>query len=71
MEGEILVMAKNLMVQYTLYVTPPPNPLALMSKVHPVWNGAQDEIADAGNIELLRKSIQIVSSPSQSARGLD
>jgi len=60
-EGEILGVAKNLMRQYTLYINPLPNPVALMSEVHSVWSRAQDEIADAGNIEPSWKSIDIVS----------
>jgi len=50
-EGEILGVAKDLMLQYTLYVNPLLNPVALTSEVHSVWSRAQDEIADAGNIE--------------------
>jgi len=64
-------MAKDLIVQYTLYVNPLPNPLGLISKVHCVLSGAQDEIVDAGNIEQPLKSIHIVSGTSQRARGLD
>ena len=64
-EGEILGVAKDLMLQYTLYVKPLPNPLALTSEVHSVWSCAQDEIADAGNIEPSSKSIDIVSQRSQ------
>ena len=65
MEGEILGVAKDLMLQYTLYVNPLPNPVALTSEVHSVWSRAQDEIADAGNIEPSSKSIDIVSQRSQ------
>jgi len=64
-EGEILGVAKDLMLQYTLYVNPLPNPVALTSEVHSVWSRAQDEIADAGNIEPSSKSINIVSQRSQ------
>ena len=64
-EGEILGIAKDLMLQYTLYVNPLPNPIALMSEVHSVWCRAQDEIADAGNIEPSSKCIVIVSQRSQ------
>jgi len=46
-EGEILGVAKNLMLQYTVYVNPLLNPVALMSEVHSVMSRAQDEIADA------------------------
>jgi len=35
-EGEILGVAKDLMLQYTLYVNPLPNPVALTSEVHSV-----------------------------------
>jgi len=64
-EGEILAVAKDLMLQYTLYVNPLPNPLALASEVHSVWSCAQDEIADAGNVEPSSKSIDILSHRSQ------
>jgi len=64
-QGEILGVAKDLMLQYTLYVNPLPNPAALMSEVHSVWSRAADEIADAGNIEPWSKSIDIVSQRSQ------
>jgi len=64
-EGEILGVAKDLMLQYTLNVNPLPNLVALTSEVHSVWSRAQDEIADAGNIEPSSKSIDIVSQRSQ------
>ena len=59
--GEILRVAKHLMLQYTLYVNPLLNSVALMSEVHSVWSRAQDEIADTGNMEPSSKSIDIVS----------
>ena len=65
MEGEILGLAKDLMLQYTIYVYPLANPVALTSEGHSVWSRAQDEIADAGNIETSSKSIDIVSQRSQ------
>jgi len=64
-EGEILGVAKDLLLQYTLYVNPLPNPVALMTEVYSVWSPAQDEIADAGNIEPSSKSIDIVSQRSK------
>jgi len=60
-EGEILGAAKDLMLQYTLYVKPLLNPLALTSEVHSVWSRTQDEIADTGNIAPSSQSIDIVS----------
>jgi len=63
-EGEILGLAKDLMLQYTLYLNPLPNLVALMSEVHSVWSSAQDDIAYAGNIELSSNSIDIVSQRS-------
>jgi len=60
-KGQILRVAKDLMLQSTVYVNALPNPVALTSEVHCVWSRAQDEIADAGNIEPLSKSIDIVS----------
>ena len=60
-EAEILGVAKDLILQYTLHVNPLQNPIALTSDVHSVRSRAQDEIADAGNIEASSKSIDIVS----------
>jgi len=64
-KGEILGVAKDLMLQYTLYVNPLLNPDGLMSEVHSFWSRAQDEIADTGNIEPSLKSIDIVRQRSQ------
>ena len=63
--GEILGVAKDLMLLYTLYVNQIPNPFALTSEVHSVWSRAEDQIADPGNIEPLSKSTAIVSQRSQ------
>ncbi|PUU72521.1 hypothetical protein B9Z19DRAFT_1137381, partial [Tuber borchii] len=59
-EGEIVVVAKYLMLQYTLFVDPLPDPVTLTSAVHGVWSRAQDEIADAGNIEASEKSLDLL-----------
>jgi len=64
-EGEILGVAKDLMLQYTPYVNQLPNPVALTSEVHSDWSREQDEIADAGNIKPSSKRIDIVSQRSQ------
>jgi len=64
-EGEILGVAKDLLLEYTLYVNALPNPVALTSEVHIVWSLAQDAIADARNIEPSLKRIGIVSQRSQ------
>ena len=64
-EWEILGVAKDLILQYTLYGNPLPNPVALASEVYSVWSRSQDEIADAGNIEPSSKSIDIVRPRSQ------
>jgi len=64
-EGAILGVANNLMLQYTLYVDQLPNLVALTSEVHSVWSRAQDEITDAGYIEPLFNSLDIVSQRSQ------
>jgi len=64
-EGAILGVANDVILQYTLYVKPLQNPVALTSGVHRVWSCAQDEIADAGYIEPLSKSLDIVSQRSQ------
>ena len=64
-EGEILGVAKDLMLQYTLYDNPLPNPVALTSEVDSVPGRTQDEISDTGNIEPSSKSINIVGQRSQ------
>jgi len=64
-EGDILGVAKDLMLQYTLSVNTRPNPVDLRSKVHSVWSRAEDEIADARNIEPSSKSIDLVSHRSE------
>ena len=68
-EGEILDVAKTLMLYYTLLVHPLPNPVALTSEVHSIWSRAQDKITDAGNIEPSPKCIKVVSqiSPDKGA----
>ena len=68
-EGEILDVAKTLMLHYTLLVHPLPNPVALISEVHSIWSRAQDEIADAESIEPSLKSIQVVSQMSPDKGG--
>ena len=68
-EAEILGVAKTLMLHYTLLVHPLPNPVALMSEVHSIWSRAQEEIADAGNIEPSQKSINVVSQMSPDKGG--
>jgi len=47
------------MLQYTLYVIPLPNSVALMSEVHRVGSRSQDDITDTGNSELSLKTIHI------------
>ena len=64
-EWEILGVAKDLILQYTLYGNPLPNPVVSASEVHSVWSRAQDEIADAWNIERSSKSLDIVSHTPQ------
>ena len=61
-EGEIVGVAKYLMLQYTLFVDPLPDPVTLTSAVHSAWSRAQDEIADDGNIEASEKSLDLVSA---------
>ena len=64
-EGEILGVVKDLILQYTHYVNPLPNPVALKSEVHSIWSRGEDEIVDTANIEPSSKSIDIVSERSQ------
>ncbi len=61
-EGEIVGVAKYLILQYTLFDEPLADPAALTSAVYRIWSHAQDEIADAGNIEPSEKSLDIVSA---------
>ena len=68
-EGEILGVAKTLMLHHTLLVHPLPNQVALRSEVHSIWSPAQDESADAGNIEPLPKSMKVVSQMSPDEGG--
>lgn len=67
-EGEIVGVAKTLMIRYTLFVDPLPNAVALTSEVHSIWSRAQDEIADAGNIEPSEKSLYLVSPGTHAKR---
>jgi hypothetical protein len=60
-EGEIVGVGKTLMLRYTLFVDPLANPVALTSEVHSIWSRAQDEFADAGNVEPSEKSLYLVS----------
>jgi len=64
-EGEILGVAKDLMLRYILYVNPLTNRVALTSEAHSVWSRVQEEIGDARNIEPSSKSIDIVSERLQ------
>ena len=58
--GEILGVAKDLILQYILYINPLVNPVAWISEVDSVWSRAHDKIVDARNSELSLKSIDIV-----------
>jgi len=40
-KGEIPCVAKDVMLQYTLYVNPLPNPVSLTFEVHSVWSHAK------------------------------
>ena len=60
-EGEIVGVGKYLMIRYALFEEPLADPAALTAAVHRVWSRAQDEIADAGNIEPSEKALDIVS----------
>ena len=48
LEWEILGVAKDLILQYTLHGNLLLNLFALMSKLHSVWSRVQGEIVDAG-----------------------
>jgi len=49
--GTILGQALVLMLRYTLFDNPLPNPVALTSQIYTVWGKALETISDAGNIE--------------------
>ena len=50
-----------LMLRYTLFDNPLPNPVALTSPIYPVWGKALETISDAGNIEPFEVSVKQVS----------
>jgi len=50
------------MIQYTLLVEPLADVAVLTSAVYSLWSHAQDEIADAGNIEPSEKGLDLVSA---------
>ena len=60
-EGEIVGVGMYLMILYALFKEPLADPAGLTAVVHRVWSHAQDEIADAGNIEPSEKALDIVS----------
>jgi len=60
-EVTILEQAMELMLQYTLFDNPLPNPVALTSQRYMVWGKALETISDAGNIELSEESVKQVS----------
>jgi len=60
-EGTILEQAMALMLRYTLFDNPLPNPVALTSQIYTVWGKALETISDAGNIEPSEESVKQVS----------
>jgi len=60
-EGTILEQAMALMLWYTLFDNPLPNPVALTSQIYTVWGKALETISDAGNIEPSEESVKQVS----------
>jgi len=60
-EGTILGQAMALMLRYTLFDNPLPNPVALTSQIYTVWAKALETISDAGNIEPSEESVNQVS----------
>jgi len=60
-KATVIVLAKTLILWYTVFVNPLPAPTVLMSEVHSVWLKAREDISDAGNIEPSVASIKIVS----------
>ena len=60
-DAEVVDLGKYLMIPYTLLIEPLADAAALMSAVHSIWSHAQDEIANARNIEPLERSLDLVS----------
>ena len=60
-DGTILEQAIALMLRYTPYNNPLPNPVALTSQIYTVWGKALETILDAGNIEPSEESVRQVS----------
>jgi len=60
-EGTIFDQVMALMLRYTPFDTPLPNPVALSSQIYPVWGKALETMSDAGNIPLSDESVKQVS----------
>jgi len=58
--GTILEQAMALLLRYTPFDNPLPNPLALTSQIYTVWGKALETISDAGNIEPSQGSVMQV-----------
>jgi len=50
-----------LMLRYTPFDNPRPNPVALTSQIYTIWGKALETISDAGNIEPSEESVKQVS----------
>jgi len=60
-EVTIVEQAMALMLRYTLFDNPLPNPVALTSQIYTVWGKSLETISDAGNIEPSEESVKQVS----------
>jgi len=59
--GTILEQAMGLLLRYTLFDNPLPNPVALTSQIYTVWGKALETISDAGNIKPSQESVKQLS----------
>jgi len=66
-EGTIFEQAMALMLRYTLFDTPLPNPVALSSQIYTVWGKALEttRISNAENIQPSEELVKQVSSLNQ------
>ena len=55
LEHSILVKARDLMWDWTIFMNPFPDPITLMEEVHRCWSDARSELGfpDFGNVALL------------------
>ncbi|PUU83746.1 hypothetical protein B9Z19DRAFT_1060675 [Tuber borchii] len=67
-EVAVVSHAKALILWYTLFVDPLPDPVTLTSQVHPAWLEALHHISDTGNMEASEENIKIIRSRHSGVR---